>query len=558
MTFGLLVTPDNTDVDFAIAGVIDFETDVHTDGEQPFLQVRVFAPGMLNNFQDIFIRIFTAGPNGDMTFFGNSTFDPETGEFWFLPWTCLNVDLSDFVGTQVFFEFIASGCSIEDGVHRGYMYLNGICKDNSAPLSAELNVSEVICTNTDFQVIPTNISGEIINHTWKIEQISPASTEEFESAIIPGQPVTFSNILARLNTAFQRPIPCGAILRITLSMNGICDEIFSVSNLVTVVCPTREVVYCDLSVCTDFQSVQMQGTNTCTDCTIQWNGAGYLNDDHLAYPTVLTNLSGWSDHVYSVQVIEPNGCIHNDEIKIVLTSLTSGELSLNEVCIDNCAFALQVVYEANSAIVPTNFTIQIFDNTNTLFFEPESFTLETLPNGRIRHLFEISGPILADLEESTFTVQMHPKVHEGYCEIGNCDLFLDAEIIIPKNRFLKVPNVYIPNGSNTTNQLFSPFFSHDSPEGGVYWVEMSIWDSNGSLIYLNELQALPSCTSLYGYEGDETGFPWNGHVNNNTGNNCGPFNNDSCLCAIGVYTYKIKYRNCLQQWQVEGTVTLIY
>ncbi len=251
-------------------------------------------------------------------------------------------------------------------------------------------------------------------------------------------------------------------------------------------------------------------------------------------------------------------CIHNDEIKIVLTSLTSGELSLNEVCIDNCAFALQVVYEANSAIVPTNFTIQIFDNTNTLFFEPESFTLETLPNGRIRHLFEISGPILADLEESTFTVQMHPKVHEGYCEIGNCDLFLDAEIIIPKNRFLKVPNVYIPNGSNTTNQLFSPFFSHDSPEGGVYWVEMSIWDSNGSLIYLNELQALPSCTSLYGYEGDETGFPWNGHVNNNTGNNCGPFNNDSCLCAIGVYTYKIKYRNCLQQWQVEGTVTLIY
>lgn len=563
LTNCLEITAANSIIDFSVAGVMDFGTVGHDEGQQAYFQVHVFSPNTIGT-SEILNEIFTGGPAGNMNFFGPSTFDPMDGEFWFLPWTCFQVDLNNFIGETVCFEYIASGCSFTNpaGIHRSYMYLNGICKDHSPPLDADFSMPETVCINSDFQVTPGTFSGDITSHAWEIELISPASTDFIEIPPIPGPPVAISDILGRWINQFQRPIPCDAVFRITLKLFGRCqEEEFSISKEITVVCPLKEVDYCDLALCSGYQTVQMQGTNTCTGCTIQWNGGGFLNDDHEVFPTVLTGNNGWSDHVYSVQVLEPNGCIHTDEVNINLTSLSSGLLSVNEVCIDNCSFALQVVYEANSAIDPSNFIIQIFDQTNTLFFEPESFTMETLPSGRIRHLFELTDPILADLEESTYTVQIHPIVPEGFCEIGNCDFFLETEITIPKNRFLKVPLVYVPNifnpnASTPADQVFNPFFSHASPEGGVYWVELSIWDRNGSLIYLNELQTLPACTNLYGYAGDEPGFPWNGHVDNDMGNNCGPFNNDPCLCAPGVYGYIIKYRNCLQEWQIAGDVTL--
>jgi gliding motility-associated-like protein len=156
LRYGLVVDPQNALFVYKYAVVLE-NPDDHDPNEQPEFSVRLLDAGGNPIGGPCGTYVVYAGQPGQ-------NFNNCGGVTW-LPWTTVGIDLTAYMGQQVFIEFTTKDCSL--GAHFGYAYISAGC----SPLELQLAYcagDQIISMEapTGFQTYtwnPGNLTGQTIN-----------------------------------------------------------------------------------------------------------------------------------------------------------------------------------------------------------------------------------------------------------------------------------------------------------------------------------------------------------------------------------------------------------
>jgi hypothetical protein len=480
---------------------------------------------------------------------------------FFAPWNCASADLSAQIGQQVCVEFITAGCAF--GVHGGYAYIDGLCE---TPVAASIQLQDQTCVNPGKIDATATGGSDYFGYFWEVEKVdangNPVPNTLASGQVQSGAPIApFTDILGFWRSQFPgQKVQCGDQFRVTLNLNGRCpSNVIRTSQVFTARCPPSPVDYCNLAICPNYTGpVQMQGTGSCPTCLFSWRPPDNLNDSHIAFPTLLPTAppSGF----YQLTIESTSGCQIRQSVEVWQIPVLNGQLTAGTQCSGPCSVALTAAYTTNQQINPARMLVQATKNGSTTSIPLVYQSVDYLPNGFKRYKFVSglmpnSGGGPNGSNSVQYTITMKNLVPAGFCKLGICEPgSLLATVSVSKGIFWGYPNVYIPNvfdltASNPVNRVFNPFFSTGNPDPAVYWMSMEIYDRWGSLVYQNIRDLNASCDATVGLAGNEPGFPWNGHWDNDL---------NEPLAPQDVYTYVIKYKNCQNEWQMGGDVALLW
>ena len=514
----------------------------------------------------------TTGPVGDEAFFncfvtaGGTTLlainvNPQTnmtnvaGSLFFTPWQCVNVNLNNFIGQPITVTFQSAGCN--GAGHGGYAYIAGLCE---VPVAAQVNISNTTCPGVPITA-SANGGLDFAQYQWLVEKVD-ANGNQVPGTLATGIIQTGTNVSPLTNVlGFWTNLSgiqaaCNDRIKVTLRLLSGCTSVQS-STIFTAPClPTLD--YCDMSVCNGAGAfLQIQGTGTCPNCTFQWQPPANMNNSAAMFPTI-TNPAALGT-TYNVIITMPNGCTTAQSVRVVDATL-SGTISLGPlICVDKCTVKMQAYFVTTKPLNTAMVTVNVSQLNNVLPIAFTYTTVQNLPNGVKRYIFTSSA---FENRANPQPNQNTPKTYilsirstpppAGFCSFGVCPSSISATVSVQRGMFHGIPSVYIPNifspnSPVVANQLFYPSFSTGySPDPGVYWMEMEIYDQWGELLYEKTYDSFaPNCSTANGLLGNESGFPWNGYFRDKK-------------CDAAVYTYIIRYRNCTQTWQVYGDVTLVW
>lgn len=156
LRYGMIVNPDNALFIYKYAVVLE-NPDDHQPNEQPEFSVRV-----LDNTGHAI-----GGSCGTYTVYGGQpgqNFNT-CGTVTWLPWTTVGIDLTPYMGQQIFIEFTSKDCSL--GAHFGYAYISAGC----SPLELQMAYcagDQIISMEApsgfqDYTWMPGNLTGQTIN-----------------------------------------------------------------------------------------------------------------------------------------------------------------------------------------------------------------------------------------------------------------------------------------------------------------------------------------------------------------------------------------------------------
>jgi hypothetical protein len=539
------VTPENQNLSFWYAAVL--YDGGHPIPDQAFFQWTIFDP----NNQVIASNTLVPGA-------GMIAYDSVV---YYKPWDCVSADLSPYIGMQVCVQFISSGCSFAG--HGGYAYVDGLCR---SPEAASLSLPAEVCA--DPGKITASVSGGsgFSGYYWQVEQV------DGDGHPIPGTIATgpllhlvpiapLDDVLGFWKSYFPSSrIPCGSRFQVSINLRSLCGANSTpTSKTFVTTCPPSPIQYCDLFVCNGYTGpIQTQGSGSCNTCQYSWSPAAGLNNPHAAFPEI-TGFTGPGTN-YNVTITDGNGCNIPNQVQVVRGPQLTGILEGGFLCNDACTAKLTATF---STLVPINPDALKLIAWTGVSGQNVGFTftyLQTLPGGLKRYHFTSdpfanagSGPNGAN--PADYTLLLQPVAPPGFCQVGDCSTAgVTTHVQVPRGLFYGKPDVYVPNvfqpsNPNPANQVFNPFFSTTYPHSGVFWMSIAVYDRYGGLVYKNENKMDPNCSTTAGLKGNETGFPWNGHWNNDP---------NAQLAGQGVYAWVIHYRNCQAEWQINGDVTLLW
>jgi hypothetical protein len=475
---------------------------------------------------------------------------PQDGIF-VIPWTCANLNLSSFVGQTACVQFESAGCT--QAGHGGYAYIDGLCERPRMPI---MNMPASVCFGQPFTAFATN-GQNFQSHFWSVEKVD-ASLNPIPGTLVTG-PIQNSNsvvsplfdVIGFWQNLSGQQANCGDRFRVTLTISGFCSGSLSRSRFVQLSCPDVGN-YCNMAICNNAPALLTpQATNNCPNCEVQWSPSTGLSDPNTAFPQI-QNPAALST-TYSIKFTDANGCSVARSLEVWDATL-NGNLTVSSVCHDQCNVILQADFITNKTLNTNRITVRAVSDQHNLTLAFTSVT--TLPGGNKRYKFssqpfENKGAFPNWNTPEAFTVTIATTTPPGFCNQGNCPSSISTNFSLPRGIFHGIPNIYLPNvfwpnAPNPLDQTFWPGFSLGTPEPGVYFMRMKVFDLWGGLMYdSGDWNLNPTCSTTQGYVGNESGFGWNGYKKDKK-------------CNQGVYTYIITYGNCTNEYLVAGDVLLLW
>ncbi len=533
LTYCLDIDANNQDLYFIYALVLENPDDAaHQEINKPFFQYKVFPS---NNPTNVIAE--------DKTISNDPFLITDNNGIKYKGWTCVNLDLSTFIGQEVCIEFIASDCSF--GGHYGYAYIDGLCSslEDVTPL-VSLSGNDVTCSN---QVITVEaMGGGYTQYEWRIAKID-AFGNEYEIVTLD-QTIGYEAILEDVESIYEAnsnfKIDCPQDIRVTFTAINDCATAED-SRDYSLICGAYEVDYCDyLIVCNAEQQPMILGTNNCNNCNVIWTPGQFFTDPTAQFPII--DRTRWTDVVleqsYSVEVLTPEGCLYTDQVAVDFSD--GYEISF-EKTIDYCSYTVDIILDFLVDVQTSVINVYLQDrNTDEIF--SVNFVEENA-DGQKFFVGEISRESDTDLE---IVVEIDYSQANGFdedCLYGNEFCSKRMKIFpVAASPFFNPWRMYIPlnispNG-NGINDEWRPYIaSFSSPqtnvcdettvteETSIYSLELKIFHRQGGLVFESTQVAGVNGPGLTGAE-----IAWDGTVNGT------PLN-------PGVFVYTLTVKSC---WEV--------
>lgn len=443
-------------------------------------------------------------------------------------WACSCTDLSEYLGQEVCVDFITSDCA--QGCHFAYAYIDGLC----SPLKHIDPTGILDCPhqiNCENQVISAEFTGAYFYESkWTISKVGengnifePKSTniiKGFNKASINDIRALYSELGGNINNCPQK-------MKLKIDLIGDCGS-NSYECDFEIVCGGQDINYCNILVCSNTNSVQMQGDNSCSNCNYNWTPPMYFNNPNAKFPILDLTRNVNVYQQYTVEVNSPEGCKYVRKININNQDLIyRKEFKIFESCKE---ITVQLILTSEFDMPDDVADVYVKNEYNQTSFMMELDNNNSTNKKKI-YTYTFRRSVTLKLRiEGKFLFQKLSQGFENYCFIGNCLNEINIVHSFPKTYhdnftypwFCFSPTSFSPNGDGVNDTYFVKFFrgwsrtncdpnnfTWDIYKSGVCTYTMSIWDRNGGKLYENSYSVSPDNTN--GVRGDE--IQWNGIVN---------------------------------------------
>lgn len=530
LKYCFVVTEDNADFSFNYSLVLSNPED-HEENEKPFFSWTIT---QTSTDEEIISKTNTAGVD---------IFDVEQNGLSMQGWTCEAIDLSAYIDEEVCIEFVMAQCGVNNGIHGGYAFIDGICQnsdDNGPNCDFELQSSGV-CSLENVDLIFSTLANNFTEYSINIcDQNGTCSSHGSNNGFV----VDPINIIELVGDDFNFESEQDYTIEVTLENNcGSCTSSY-------------EFTYFDfdmslnypewLVVCGNPEQVIIPGSSSCSSCNYSWSPANNLANPDTQNPTILggSNVNAY-DELYtltmtSVLLDNEETCIQETAVNVTTNPFTN---NFTEPIISYCSIDFEFTITAPFDIFPSDFDFQIFDINNRI---SHSFTGVQINSNTIEFDISVSRDAQAELD---------PDLMASYKFYGNQNAQIVGEFCTyqerigdyPRGIFTRGFRAYVPTGfspnDNGIDDTFYPFFSSPqykdvpcgimSTESSVYKARFHIYDRQGGNVW-DATMSVP-ITDNIGLLGEE--LAWDGKK----------YNSDTGLYEaypIGVYNWVIEAYNC--------------
>lgn len=482
LRYCLTVTPANAQNRFWYFMVMEDGISDHSTMENPFFQYRILnSSGVpIENRPPIIADL------------SNPFFSQGTGPIVYKDWTCVPLDMSNYIGQNICIEFIAVSCAHPRGGHRGYVYIDGLCTDPTPPSAVLVAPPDIYCLN---QLVDIQVTNEFLvnRYQWVVSRLSPSNTTFDPVALEPqiGNTVPeFKDVLWRYRKDYPNYVfNCNDRFRVELRLFNDCSETVLRKDI-RFSCNAYDLNYPDILVCNGEQDVIITGTNTCNGCSVEWSIARdphnlpntadvYLSSISSTSPTIRGTLNLYAfDMVYRVTVSTPEGCMYRDDVATINMSHLKGYIgdTITDICTFDSISGLSYIFPIDfSKYFNINYSIK--GNYGQL---PAETPFDDLPEENIPLVFlGQQGPLSNTISfrptlkrllrgfDQRITVSVTPKLNQSGVRVINSNCNRTFQHLRPNDSSLfgdinvYVPNAFFPLSVNEANRTIRPFFSHN-------------------------------------------------------------------------------------------------
>lgn len=340
LKFDFIVDDNNKNFFFNYAQVIEDpelcfiegEWREHHEWELPFLEWKIYEK---NNESNI---LFTEKTFSDDPFLKTHE-EFEFADIRFKGWTCVNNDLSEYIGKELCIEFINADCAARG--HFGYSYIDGICGSGFDPEAVLVSIDAICFDQIEQSTIGIIGEGAGFNQFYwdfKVINSSGEITHFFETEIEIGYYDKIANLINFIQSETGINIECDS--RIIIGFNGLgnCETSDRTEKEVSFLCDTYTNNYCSpMYVCGGGNATKatITGDFECEGCTYSWSGgpALYGNEKYKKYPKLdENNVNGDIYGTYSVTITSPEGCVYENEVEVKPPPKSIIGYDLNDYC----------------------------------------------------------------------------------------------------------------------------------------------------------------------------------------------------------------------------------
>ncbi len=481
MTFCMKVSECNKDFIFNFAVVL--EDDGHSASEQPRLEWKIKDPSgnTLKNYDPIIA-------DKDNPYFKVK----ETGggaPLVYRPWTCEKLDLKDFMGKDICVEFSVSDCTLAQ--HKGYAYIDGLCKKEEAKPSVVLTGGNPIFCKGQKVTISGLESKNFNKYNWEVcRYINGVPNNCFSTpAGYDNKPIIDDALGFFFNPPHDpaKPLTCGDKFKVTLNLDNGCFIEKTTTEFTYICDETPKIDYPDIIVCTN-NDVQIMGTTTnCSNCTYTWTPPQYLGNPSSPTPIIQGSLNSLAmKQTYYVTAKSSNGCITPpDEVRIFQSDELGGKVSFSFEDGD-CEYTTFVNVEFDFPVDGSKIEADVSVLTNNGIIIVKG-TLITFGIQKV-HKFRIAQG-QRRCKDATFKAYVKYKAPTTmFNQVGNCALIAEYKRLGNANNCtlnIYVPNIFSPNNDGI-NDTFFPNFSPNM----VTFAKFSIFNRWGDLVFETEATAI--------------------------------------------------------------------
>jgi gliding motility-associated-like protein len=488
LTYSFIVDQDNADFNFNYAMVM--EDPGHTPGANPYFLYRIYyfpTPGnrqtiltsgkIIADSEDPFFEVIPEGEIGN------------TSDITYKGWTCDGINLSNFIGEEIFVEFETAFCL--PGPHFGYAYIDGLCTSPEEAIPSPIIdvLSTVFCKNQTVAVDGTQ-STKFNQFKWEVCKLDNNGTVidcRANNEFTIGYSIEIfeaGNYYTDLGGNFE----CGYDYQISLTLKNDCAEDQTASQIISYNCSENEVDYKNLFLCNGTnQDFTLEGVNDCNNCEIEWEPSSAFYDNSLAFPTTNASINGFAySQNYTVYVGNEQGCVYTEEVEIV--DVSNIEFELIETNKTFCDFVAGAKVTSLNPII--NYDLLVIEirkiGTNIV----DQGVLVSSSNDLREFIFEFPNNTFSREGENIFDITLTHVVSEGFSQIGTCNLterFTNTPVNFFNTIQYAMPNYFEPNGDGV-DDVFGPLFWGQYLMN-ISWAKFQIFNRWGQLIHDVELSA---------------------------------------------------------------------
>lgn len=158
---------------------------------------------------------------------------------YYLPWTCWEIDVSQYIGKKLVFECVTGGCG--DTGHRGYAYFSGLCRQNAAP-AGQIQLPQTISLDeSGLEAVEASGAGSanFYRWFWSVHPVNAAGAAGagIATPITSGQSTPlFHNCIGYWAYQSGKQVHCGDVFEVRLHLIGHCGATAVVSTRTQVIC----------------------------------------------------------------------------------------------------------------------------------------------------------------------------------------------------------------------------------------------------------------------------------------------------------------------------------
>ena len=248
-------------------------------------------------------------------------------------WSCVNIDLSQYVGKEVLVEFIVADCGYNE--HFGYVYIDGLCvsPDDNKPVPS-LVFNDVICESQEVFIDATE------SYSFNKYDLEIAELDADGNKVDVVQVTRFSSYISILDVKelFEinsKELECGKDYLVSLTLYNDCSVPESIERSFRYECGGGSIAYKDFLMCNSdpTYNIPIEGDVNCASCDYKWNPSSKLQNSSSAFP-IISRDTDWDayQHDYTVEVTDDLGCIYRDTVEFY--NLPELEIEPFGVCVD--------------------------------------------------------------------------------------------------------------------------------------------------------------------------------------------------------------------------------